>query len=51
MGSHPINLAIRFLLELAALAALSLWGWRQSESWIRIVLAMGLPVIAAVLRH
>lgn len=48
MGSHPINLAIRFLLELTALLAMGVWGWRQSESWFRFPLALGIPLIAAV---
>ncbi len=49
MGSHPLNLAIRFILELCALASVGTWGWNQSESWLRIVLALGIPVsLAAV---
>ena len=48
MGSHPINLAIRFLLEVSALLAMGLWGWRQSEGWLRFVLAFGIPLIMAV---
>lgn len=48
MGSHPINLAIRFLLELSALLAMGVWGWRQSEGWFRFVLALGIPIIVAV---
>jgi hypothetical protein len=31
MGSHPLNLAVRFALELSALAALGVWGWRQGD--------------------
>ena len=48
MGSHPINLAIRFLLELSALLAMGVWGWRQGEGWVRFVLAVGIPIIVAV---
>ena len=48
MGSHPINLTIRFLLELSALLAMGLWGWRQSEGWFRFVLAVAIPIIVAV---
>ena len=48
MGSHPINLAIRFLLELSALLTMGVWGWRQSEGWFRFVLALGIPIIVAV---
>ena len=47
MASHPLNLTIRFLLELAALAALGYWGWHQSDGPLRYVLALGIPLIAA----
>ena len=47
MGSHPINLAIRFLLELIALLAIGFWGWNQSEGWLQYILAFGLPIILA----
>ncbi len=49
MGSHPVNLALRFLLELAALLALGVWGWQQSEGWLRIVLTIAVPIIAAAI--
>jgi hypothetical protein len=48
MGSHPLNLAIRFLLELSALLAMGVWGWRQSEGWFSLLLALSVPIIAAV---
>jgi len=49
MGSHPINLTLRFILEMAALIAMGVWGWRQGEGWIRILLAIGIPIVAAIL--
>jgi len=49
MGSHPLNLALRFLLELAALLSLGLWGWRQNEGWFGLVLAFCIPVLVAVI--
>ena len=49
MGSHPINLTIRFLLELSALLAMGIWGWRLSDGWIRFGAGLGLPLLAAVL--
>lgn len=48
MGSHPINLGIRFLLELAALYSMGLWGWKQSEGPLRYLLALGIPVLFAI---
>jgi hypothetical protein len=49
MSSHPVNLAVRFILELAAWGAMGYWGWTQGEGPFRFVLAIGLPVIAAVI--
>jgi hypothetical protein len=49
MGSHPINLAVRFILELAAWGAMGYWGWTRAEGTLRFVLAIGLPVAAAAI--
>jgi len=49
MGSHPVNLTVRFLLELSALLATGIWGWKQSDGWIRFIMAIGIPVIIAVI--
>ena len=49
MSSNPINLALRFLLEIFSLAVIGIWGWKQSDNWERYVLAIGLPVIAAAI--
>ncbi len=47
MGTHPINLGFRFLLELSALVSFGMWGWKQSDSWWRFVLAIGIPLALA----
>ena len=49
MGSNPINLAVRFSLEIVGLVALGWWGWSQSEGVFRFVFALGIPILAAVL--
>ena len=49
MGSHPLNLALRFMLELAALFAFARWGWIHSTGLLRYFLGLGLPLLAAVL--
>jgi hypothetical protein len=49
MGSHPINLALRFVLELAALGAMTFWGWRATTGGLRFVLAAAIPIVAAIL--
>lgn len=49
MSVHPVNLALRFALELAALGAIGYWGWTGHGGIWRWALGLGLPVIAAVL--
>lgn len=49
MGSHPINLALRLVLEIAGLVVIAYWGWSQHDGWLRFVLAIGLPLLAAIL--
>lgn len=49
MGSHPLNLIFRFLLELIALASFGLWAWKQHDSWVRILLAIGVPLVLAII--
>jgi hypothetical protein len=47
MGSNPLNLAVRFILEMAGLVALGWWGWKQGEGVFRFMLALGIPILAA----
>lgn len=47
MGSNPINLVVRFILEMAGLVALGWWGWNQAEGLSRFFLAIGIPLLAA----
>jgi hypothetical protein len=49
MASNPINLALRFVLELAAWAASGAWGWHQGTGALRVVLALGIPLVEMVL--
>ena len=49
MGTNPINLAVRFILEIIALVVFGYWGWNSSEDFLRIILVVLLPLIAAVL--
>lgn len=49
MSSHPVNLGLRFFLEIAALVSLGMWGWQKGEGWLRFLLAIGLPLAAAIL--
>ena len=49
MGSHPVNLGLRFALEMVALLALGVWGSRQGQGVLSVVLALGVPIFAAAL--
>ena len=49
MGSNPVNLAIRFLLELGGLAAFAAIGWAQGAGMFRYLFAIGFPLAASVL--
>lgn len=49
MGQHPLNLALRFILEMAALIAIGYWSWTRHEGVLRVAMAISLPLIAAVL--
>jgi hypothetical protein len=46
---HPLNAALRFAMELAALAAMGYWGWVQHAGLSRWLWALGLPLGAAVI--
>jgi len=49
MASHPLNLTLRFLLELSALGAMGVWGWQRASGWSQYALAIGVPLVAAFL--
>ncbi|MCA9951315.1 MAG: YrdB family protein [Anaerolineales bacterium] len=49
MGSHPLNLALRFLLEIAAYLAMAYWGWTQNTGIMRVVWTIGLPFFWMIL--
>jgi len=49
VGSNPINLVVRFILEMAGLVALGWWGWNQGEGILRFMLTLGIPFLTAVL--
>jgi hypothetical protein len=47
MANNPINLALRFVLELYALYAMGYWSWHRFDGWMRILLVILVPLIAA----
>jgi hypothetical protein len=49
MNTNPINLAVRFLLEITMLITFACWGWQSATGWIRYAAAPGIPLLAAIL--
>ena len=49
MSGHPLNLGLRFLLEIAASVALGYWGWRQAVGPGRYLPGILVPLAAAAL--
>ncbi len=49
MSSNPLNLGLRFILEIAALLSVGAWGWNKGAGVSRFLLAVGIPLIIAFL--
>lgn len=49
MGSNPINLGFRFILEMLALVIYGYCGWNASDGALGYLLALALPLLAAIL--
>jgi uncharacterized protein DUF2568 len=49
MNTNPVNLAVRFLLEIAMLIVLAMWGWHITGTWTHYLWAIIFPAIAAAL--
>lgn len=48
MGSHPINLLFRFLLELLTLGITAVWAYRQGGGLFGFTLAVFIPLLLAL---
>lgn len=48
MAYLPIVLGIRFILEMAGLFSLGFWGWTFGPGFLRYLLAILLPGLAAI---
>ncbi len=46
---HPANLALRFAVELAALAGFAVLAWTMASGWLRPVAAIFAVLVAAAL--
>lgn len=50
MAQHPLNLLLRFLLELTALGFVGFWGWKTGGTGFRrYLLSIGAVVLLAAL--
>ena len=47
MSKHPVNLASRFALEVVAIVAFGIWGYRASDGLPGLILAILLPLVFA----
>lgn len=47
MSSHPLNLIVRFLLEIVVLITSGIWAWNNFDHWKGWVLAIVLPLFLA----
>jgi hypothetical protein len=45
MGSHPVNLALRFILELSAIISVGAFAWTRFDGVLRWVAVLGLPLV------
>jgi hypothetical protein len=46
---RSLNLAVAFLVEIAALVAFAWWGFQLSAAgWVRVLVGIGLPLVTAV---
>ena len=48
-GSHPLNLMVRFLLEIIALFSFGYWGWHNGEGWTRYLYLGLFTLIGAII--
>lgn len=49
VSRNPLNLGLRFLLEVLALMALGYWGWSQGDGASRYLWAVGGPLLLAII--
>ena len=49
LGSHPLNLLFRFVLEILVLVTVAVWCWNAWEGWIGFVSAFAIPFALALI--
>lgn len=48
MGSHPINLTIRFILKITGLVAIGIWAWNFVDNDLKYIATIGIPILFAI---
>ncbi|MCB9222833.1 MAG: YrdB family protein [Crocinitomicaceae bacterium] len=49
MGSNPINLALRFILEISSLVIIGIWSYKLSDDFSRYIWMILIPVFWATI--
>lgn len=49
MSSHPLNLALRFCLELMALFSAGSWAWHQAEGWSKLLFPLSIVLLMSLI--
>jgi len=49
LANNPLNLGLRFALEIAGLVCLGMWGWSAARGVLHPLLAIGVPLMAAAM--
>ena len=49
MANNPLNLLIRFILELVCLVSSGYWAWITLDNIFKYILSFGIPIILAFL--
>jgi hypothetical protein len=48
MNNHPLNLIVRFLLEIVLIFIFANWGWKNFEGVNKYLMSIGLPLLISL---
>ncbi len=48
MSSNPVNLALRFILEMVMIVVAAIWGWNRAKEFLNLFWQLEFPIILAV---
>ncbi|MCB0497413.1 MAG: YrdB family protein [Cyclobacteriaceae bacterium] len=49
MGKHPLNLALRFLLEITTLIVTGYWGFHLYSGFLKYLIGIGSPLLLGII--